>query len=201
MEVKIRIAEIDYGEVAVKVLPMLKKKTETDEGAMAKLLSAIVQLPSELIGDIFEAIPMEQKNEIVSGFAEENKARLLCAINKLAEKNEIGISMSHFSMSRNLEIAAEVEIIDDLRLVNKFLPVIKEKLLAMGSVPGMLRPVIERASADQICSLLNRFAGTNKGAFLASLINQNQNRLITLLEDAAGRQNIHLKIGSVSVQA
>ena len=71
----------------------------------------------------------------------------------------------------------------------------------MGGFVAMLRPVIQRASAEQLCGLLDQFVGDNKDAFLASLFNQNQKMLIAVIEAAAEKQNVRLRISSVFVEA
>lgn len=183
------------------VLGFLNQNAQHRDSAVGKLLSAMAQLPQELIVGLFDAIPTEQKNDIAASFAEENKEQILSLVNKLTKEHRIGLSVSDFSMNRHLEIGAEVDDIDYPCLVDRFLPLVKKNLLARGGMVALLRPMIEQASADQICGLLDRFMGSNKDAFMAALINQNQDKLAELIEDTAAKQNIQLKISSVSAQA
>lgn len=200
MEIKMKIDRIDYGDAAVSVLGLLNQNAQHRDGAVSKLLSAMAQLPPELIVGLFDAIPTEQKNDIAASFMQEHKAHLLSLVNDLAQKNRIGLSVSDFSMNRHLEIVAEVDSIDYPCLVDKFLPLVKKNLLARGGMVTLLRPMIEKASADQICDLLDRFVGSNTDGFMATLINQNQNKLAELIEDTAAKQHIRLNISSVSAQ-
>ena len=104
-------------------------------------------------------------------------------------------------MDQNLTIAAEVYEIDYISILDRFLPEIRSKLLSMGRLVVMFRPMIQNASAAQIVGLLDRFVGDNKEVFLASLVNQNQKKLISAIEDAADKQNIRLKISAIVLEA
>lgn len=201
MEITMKIDRIDYGDAAVRLLGILNQTAQHRDGAAAKLLSAMAQLPQELIVGLFDAIPTEQKNDIAASFAQEHKAHLLSLVNNLAQAHRVGLSVSDFSMNRHLEIMAVVDDIDYPCLVDRFLPLVKRNLLARGGMAALLRPMIEKASVDQICDLLDRFVGINKDAFMATLINQNQDKLVELIEEIAAKQNIRLKISSVSAQA
>lgn len=99
-----------------------------------------------------------------------------------------------------MNIVAEVSKIDYIAIVDRFLPVIRDKLLGMGGLVAMFRPMIHNASSEKIVGLLDRFVGENKEAFLASLINQNHHNLISAIEDAAQKQNIRLKINSIILE-
>ena len=100
-----------------------------------------------------------------------------------------------------MTIAAEVGEIDYITIVDRFLPVIRDKLLGMGGLVAMLRPMIQNASAEQIVGLLDRFVGDKKETFLVSLVNQNQKKLISAIEDTADKQNIRLKISAIVLEA
>lgn len=201
MKLRVQIAEINYGDVAVKAMPLLRRAAQNYDGAVGKTIEAISQLPEELIHSIFDAIPAGQKNKIVTAFVMEYQEKVLGAVNKMAEEYRLGVTLSDLAVDKNLELAATIDRVDYLCLVDRFLPMVKEKLLAMGGMVALLRPVIEKASADQICGLLDRFVGDKKDELLAALINQNQETLISVIEDAAGKQNVHLKTNSIFVQA
>lgn len=199
MELTVSIEEINYGDVAVKVLPLLSNTGSHRSNAAAKMLAAIAQLPDQLICSVFDAIPTRQKHEIFAEFAAENRGRIIAAINHFSESRRLGVAASDFSMNQVPEFRITISAIDYPCIAERFLPIIRQKLLNTVGGVLVLRAVIEHASAAQICGLLDRFVG-DKDAFLASLVNQNQQRVISLIEDAAQKQNIHLKIRSVSLQ-
>lgn len=200
MKMTMKLDSIDYGDVAVKVLPALQRSAGSMHGAAAKTIAAIAMLPENLIRDIFGAIPTEQKNGIIAAYVTEYKDGILRLINKLSDDHKIGVTLADCLMDPKLTITAEVGRIDYICVAERFLPVIKEKLLGMGGFVAMLRPVIQRASAEQLCGLLDQFVGDNKDAFLASLFNQNQKMLIAVIEAAAEKQNVRLRISSVFVE-
>lgn len=200
MKLKIKMKEINYGDVAVKAMPLLAQTAQHHTGAVGEVIAAFSALPSELIHDVFNAIPEEKKNGIVALLSMEYREKVLNIINSLSEENRIGVTLDDFTVNRELEIEAEISGIDYLSIVNSFLPVIRKKLLEMGGMTVILRPVIEHAPAERLVGLLDRFVGDNKNAFMASLINRNQHILTSSIENIAGSQNIHLEIESIFVE-
>ena len=203
MKLTIKLDEINYGDVAVRLMPALGKREMVFSIGVGKLLNAIAALPENLIRDIFDAIPAEQKNEIVSFFVVENKSKILWTIDEMLYKNRIAIKLVDYTMDQDLTLTAEIGDINYDRIVERFLPLIREKLMiraTMNPMMIMLLPVIQNASANQIVRLMNQVVG-NKDDFLASLVNQNQKNLIAAVEDAAQKQNIRLKINSIILGA
>lgn len=196
----IKLDEINYGDVAVKVVPLTAQMRKDNSGAVGKLLDAIGNLPENLIREIFESIPVAQKNEIIAAFAMEYKERILSKLNALSIQHKLGLKLADCSFDCNLNIMAEVSEIDYVSIVCRFLTAIRNKLLSMDGLVAMFRPAIQSASAEQLVGLLNRFIGDNKEAFLASLINKNQQNLIFAIEDAANKQNIRLKISFIILE-
>ena len=197
MKLTIKLDEINYGDVAVRAMPLLRHSAGNIHGSVGRMVAAITNLPENLIRDVFNAIPAYEKNTILADFAVEYKSRILKTLNNLSGQYKLGLQLKDFTVDQNLTIAAEVGEIDYISIVDRFLPVIRDKLLGMGGLVAMFRPMIQNASAEQIVGLLDRFVGDNKEAFLASLINQNQQNLISAIEDAAPKQNIRLKINSI----
>ena len=200
MKLTIKMDAINYGDVAVKLMPLLAQSAGSFRGAAGKTVSAIANLPDNLIRDIFDAIPENEKNGIIAAYAMEYSNRILAKINDFSMYHNLGLKLAECSIDQDMNIVAEVSKIDYIAIVDRFLPVIRDKLLGMGGLVAMFRPMIHNASAEQIVGLLDRFVGENKEAFLASLINQNQHNLITAIEDAAQKQNIHVKINSVILE-
>lgn len=202
MKLTIKLDEINYGDVAVRAMPLLAQSVGAFHGAVGMLVAAIsTYLPEELIHNVFDAIPEERKNEFIAEFTAEYKPKILQAVNMLSEKHKIGVNLNDLTIAPNLTVVAQIGKIDYICIADRFLPIIKEKLLNMGGLVVMFRGMIHNASAEQIVGLLDRFVGDNKDAFLASLLNHNQNTLISAIEDIAHKQDIHLKIGTIVMEA
>ena len=172
MKLSLKIEDIDYGAATAKLQPLL--------------------------ADAPEHIP--QEISALAGFINSCRKPLLEAINAKLSARKIGVTVTDFSVSSDLTVTAQLGRLDYPGLVNRFLPAVRKKLLNMGGPAALLRPMIEKASAEQICGLLDRFAGGNKDAFLASLINQNQKKLISYIEKAAKKEHIPLKVHSVHAE-
>ena len=200
MKLTIKLDKINYGDVAVKLMPLLAQSAGNFHGAVGKTVAAIANLPDSLVRDIFDAIPEDEKNVVIAAYAMEYKDRILSKLNNLSMYHNLGLKLADCLIDQDLTIEAEVSEIDYIAIVDRFLPAIRDKLLRMGGLVVMFRPMIRNSSAEQIVGLLERFVGDNKEAFLASLINQNQQSLISVIEDAAQKQNICLKINSIFLE-
>ena len=196
MKLTMKLDEINYGDVAVRAIPLLAKSVDAF-GAVEMIVAAV---STYLLRSVFDAIPEARKNEIIAQLALEHKDRILRTVNELSEKYKIGVNLKNLTVDRDLTVVAEIGRIDYTCIVGHFLPVIREKLLALGGMAAiLLRPVIQNANAEQIVGLMDRFV-SNKDDFFASIINQNQERLIGAIEDVAQKQNIRMKIHSVFVE-
>ena len=91
--------------------------------------------------------------------------------------------------------------IDYLRLVSKFLYQIKKKLLAVGGPVMLMGLVIRGASAETVCSLMDRFLGGSKDRFLASIVNQNAQQIIRLIEEEAAKEGVRLELEYIYLEA
>lgn len=201
MKLTIKLDELNYGDVAVRAMPLLTQSIDAFQGAVGMLVAAAsVYLPEELIRNVFDAIPEERKNEIIAEFAAEHKDRILRTVNELSKKHKIGVNLNDLTIDPNLTVVAQIGKIDYVCIADRFLPIIKEKLLNKGGLVVMFRPMIQNASAEQIVGLLDRFVGDNTDAFLASLVNQSPRTLISAIEDAADKQNIRLKISAIVLE-
>lgn len=128
----------------------------------------------------------------------EHSGKLLSRINSLSAKEKLGITVSSFSLSEDLTAALEVARIDYPTVVKKFLPAVKKSLLNAEGVPSLFRPIIRKASAEQICALLDRLP---KDTVLATLINRNRQKLITKIQDMAQENGIRLTVVSLEAHA
>lgn len=199
MELKLKIEEINYGDIAVKMLPAMCSSGKLDSKAWQLTRDAAACLPEHLVRALAESISAKQKNAIIAAFAAEHESGVLKLLNGLMERHRVGVQLSGFRLQPDLTLTAQIARIDYPVLVERFLPKLKELLLSRGGMAAMMRPLIEGASAEQICGLLDRFLGARKEELLVTLVHQNQRTLLSLLENMARKQNVHLKISSLEV--
>lgn len=199
MELKCKITELNYGDVAVMALPMLGKHFENRTDAMAMAATAAAGLSPRLVRIMLAEITDERMSQILTAFAMENKQMLIGQINSLSEKKKLGVQIADFEVTSDLEIRAKAGQIDYPCAVERFLPMVKEKLLSMGGPVALVRPMIQNATAAQLCGLMDKLLGAKKEAFIAALINQNAERMISVIEKKAAQKKIRLKIGELRV--
>ena len=197
MKLWIKLEDIDYGDAAVKLLPLL-----TDApGPLGSQIAPLAGLSEAEIRSALARIPEEEKGQMLAGLATQCKDILLSTVNRKLSSRKVGVTLTDLAVEPDLTVMARLGQLDYPYLVNRFLPAIRKKLLNMGGPAVLLRPVIEKASAEQICGLLDRLAGNNKDAFLVSLINQNGGKLISALEKTAKKEQLTIRIQSVRAEA
>lgn len=197
MRLYIKIDQIDYADVALVAQGMLEKPFSNRTDAIAMAVYTVSRLSEDLIRDLFNEISNERMSMLLAAFAKEYKCKILSAGNELLVKNHLGAKIDDFDVTPDLKVSVNVAEIDYPSIVERFLPMIKEKLMGMGGAVVLLRPVIQNASAPQVCGLLDTLLGRNKESFIVALVNQYSDKLVSTIEDAAAKKNITLKIGDL----
>ena len=198
MKITIQVDQIHYEDIAIRAISLLERVELPRESAAGKILAAVTQLPEQVICSIFDAIPMEQKHEIVAALAAENKEKLLGMLDQFSQNQGLGVSVSDLSVDQNLTVTALVDRIDYACIFDKFLPLVREKLLSLGVIGKLMFVVVKKASAAQLCELMDRF-NVDKDAIAVSLVNQNRNMLTEALEAAAQKQGIRVRIRDLAL--
>ena len=73
---KIQIKEIDFSDVIMKAIPVLREKAPNDGSAISKIISVVTQLPSKVICTMLDAVSQDDKYEIVALLVRDNQEKL-----------------------------------------------------------------------------------------------------------------------------
>lgn len=182
-------------------MPVLREKIPDNGSAAAKIARAITQLPPELIREVFEAVPREEKNEIVVMLVEENKNRIISIANEFTRKNEAGITIRDLSVTSELEIHAAADEIDYRSIAVKFLPLVRQRLASARVVPAMLRPLLARAPAEEVLRILDRIPQNVKDDIVIFVVNQNQERIKDWIIKTAQDHDIALTVETLEIHS
>ncbi len=93
MEIKLKVENIDYGELAVKLLPLVNDKLKESNNAVVKLLSGVAKMPPSIIKTTINALPQENKDEVVAFLINKNKEKIKGAFIKFAHENGIAFDI------------------------------------------------------------------------------------------------------------
>lgn len=201
MEIRFKIGQIDYGTIAAKAMPLLGRKAETMEGAVGKLLSAIAHLPTVLIYELFDAIPEVEKNGIVASLVEENQERIVGIANGQLHDKDIGISVESLSVTPDLQIRLAIGSIDYSGLIIKALPLVRDKLAAATGPTAPLLSKLSGATPSQIQGILAFLPQGTKDAAAIYLLNQNHERILSMISGTAQKHGIGFAVSELSVEA
>lgn len=61
MKITININDINYESIIDQAIPMLKEKAQTDNSAILKMVSGILNMPGDIPKKMLNALPQEQK--------------------------------------------------------------------------------------------------------------------------------------------
>lgn len=198
MKITMNIQDIHYGDVAVQAFPLLTEKLSAEDTAMNKLLRAIAHLPENVVYSLFDAIPQQEKNEIVSLLVQENKEKILAYATQFLLEQRISLTMQNLAVTSNLAVELDVLDIDYGSLVQKLLPLIQDKLTENHDNMANILKKIPVGSPNIILGFLPQKA---KDDIAAYLINKGQDQILRFAMQAAANRNIRLELADLVVEA
>lgn len=88
LEFRILVGDLDYGDVAEMLLPIVREKAEPSGNRAVKLLLGMVNAAGELPKKAINALPQDIKDEVVVALVNNYKDRFIEFVqNKAAAKN------------------------------------------------------------------------------------------------------------------
>lgn len=196
MKIQIKLDNISYGDVAVKAMPALCAHMQKRDTAAAKIVSAMAALPESLIRQVFEAIPLEDQNVILSLLLQEYRDVILAHGTKLAGEHGLTLSLVNLQVTKALDICIELQDVDCVSLVKRFYPLVEKKLASSQEPGAILLRKIPVGHAEKMLKLLPSSA---KEQVLAYLLTQNSDKICAGLEKALEENGIHVRVQSLSV--
>lgn len=197
MKITMKIQDIHYGDVAVQALPLLVEKRPTEDTAMNKLLRAIAHLPEDVVYSLFDAIPQQEKNEIVSLLVQENKEKILAYATQFLQEQRIGLTIQNLAVASDLALELDILDIDYGSLVQKLLPLIQDKLAEEHDNMENILGKIPAGSSNILLGFLPQKA---KNDIAAYLINKGQDQILRFAMQAAANRNIRLELADLNVE-
>lgn len=197
MKITMKIQDIHYGDVAVQALPLLVEKRPTEDTAMNKLLRAIAHLPEDVVYSLFDAIPQQEKNEIVSLLVQENKEKILAYATQFLQEQRIGLTIQNLAVASDLALELDILDIDYGSLVQKLLPLIQDKLAEEHDNMANILGKIPAGSSNILLGFLPQKA---KNDIAAYLINKGQDQILRFAMQAAANRNIRLELADLIVE-
>ena len=198
MKITMKIQDIHYGDVAVQAFPLLAEKLPAEDTAMNKLLRAIAHLPEDVVYSLFDAIPQQEKNEIVSLLVQENKEKILAYATQFLQEQRIGLTLQNLAVTSDMAVDLDVLDIDYGSLVQKLLPLIQDKLAENHDNMANILGKIPAGSPNILLGFLPQKA---KDDIASYLINKAQDQILRFAMQAAANRSIGLKLADLVVEA
>ena len=196
MKIKVNIEELNYGDVAVQAMPIIRSHIEQTDDAMSAILLAVTQLPDPLVHQIFDTVSEQQKNLIVSLLVEENQQTILNGIAAFLDKNQIGVKIGQLCVTEQLEVLLDVKDIDYVGLIQRFLPLVSQRLEQGEGASGLLSR-LTGAGVHSVRTILAFIPQDGKDNLAAYLINSNQQLIAGWIMSEMQNKHIQLKIKEI----
>ena len=101
MQIKLNVHNIDYGSLAVSLLPMIGDKLKQHENPAIRLLSGVAKMPPAIIRGTIDRLPQETKDEVVALLINHNEERLKAALTSFAQNQGISFEISGIEVDSN----------------------------------------------------------------------------------------------------
>lgn len=195
MKLTVNIQSLDYGDVAMLALPVLREKLPAEDTAITRILGAVTRLPEDIIRQVFQAMSAEDKNTIVSMLVEEHKDKLLTAFSTFLQAHQLAKQLTDIRLTPNLDVELSVTHIDYASLVERFLPRIRNRL--EGST-GTAATVLRRLPNVNPRRVLTFMPQITKDSIAAYLVANNQEILLQMMMEEARKNGIRITLSSIS---
>ncbi len=103
IKLEVMIKDVDYGDIADKVIPVvLQKLSEKGDktSKLAKVLGGMKGLPNKIIKAALAVLPQQTKDELAVYFLSEYKEDIISYVNKLAEDKQISVEIDQVNIER-----------------------------------------------------------------------------------------------------
>lgn len=94
MEIKIKVEEIAYGDLAVKMLPLIGEHFAGEAGPAAKMLEKLSHMPPSFARAMVDALPKSKKDELTAELINRKKDYIMDAVEQYAIKNGVEIHVT-----------------------------------------------------------------------------------------------------------
>lgn len=194
MKIKMNITKLCYGDVAVKAIPALSARMQ-QESAIAHIFAALARLSEQTIHQIFDEIPEQEKNQIVSLLCKENQDRILTVCNQLLKRKGSFLVLTSIEIDEHLGVCVEAGEIDYAGMIRAFLPMVQERLASSSDAAAALLQKLPLNNADVILRFMPQ---ASKDAMAAYLLNANQEKICALAEQSAKEYGICLSVENLN---
>ena len=201
MKLKIQIKEIDFADVILKAMPVLREKVPNDGSAISKIISVVTQLPSEVICTMLDAVSQDDKYEIVVLLVRENKDKIRQSLSQLLKQYDIDVSLDDITLSDEMELSIAVSNLNYATLAAKYLPMVRNSFIMDENPATAILTALLKLPGMLLYGALAKIPQDKKDETVAYLVNKNKDKIIAKIEDMLVKQNIHIRLADLKVEA
>lgn len=201
MNLKIQIKEIVFFDVIMKAMPILREKAPNDGSAISKIVSVVTLLPSEAICTMLDAVSQNDKYEIVALLVRDNQEKLKKMLSQLLKQNDIDVSLDDMTLSDEMELSIAVSNLNYAALAAKYLPMVRNSFIIDENPATAILTALLKLPGMLLYGALAKIPQDKKDETVAYLINKNKDKIIAKIEDMLVKQDIHIHLADLKVEA
>lgn len=103
IKLEVLIKDVDYGDIADKVIPIVLQKLSEKEdktSKLAKVLSGMKGMPNKIVKAALSVLPQQTKDELAVYFLSEYKEDIVSYVNRMAEDKQIAIEVEEVRIEK-----------------------------------------------------------------------------------------------------
>ena len=200
MKINVQIKEINFYDVILKAIPVLREKAPDDGSAVSKIISVLTDLPDEVIGIMLNAVSQEDKYEIVALLVRDNKEMLMQMLSQMLKDNDIDASLDELCLSNQMELSIAVSNLNYAALVAKYLPLVQDSLITDENPAMAIFAALLKLPGMLLYGALAKIPQNMKDEAVAYLVNKNKDKIIAKIEDMLVKQDIHIRLADLKVE-
>lgn len=184
IEMRVKIKEINYGDVAIMALSVLDERDLSEKASVRKMVVFVKELPEESIRTLLDMFSKEQLNEFLSLLIAENQEAILRKLEKRMEEKGIGLKVG------KLELHTDGEMI------------LFVKDIAYQSILAAVAPKKKKWEIMLKAMRMSTRDGRNGlETMLLSLINRNQERILSWISHFAAKNGVRAQLDDLQVKS
>ena len=195
MFIKIKIGMLDYGDLFIKAMPVLREKLP-ENNTEPSFLSALMKLTEEELRIVLAHSSQEAMHEELARFIEQNAEQMQKILEKLLGEHDVWAKVSGISLDREGFLQAYLDDIDYEELLFSYMPKVLDKLNESeeeSSVRDVLTRVV-KMSPPLMHRLMQKIPESVKSGYLARMIEFNRESILSWITEWLGEQDIRIRL-------
>lgn len=206
LEFIVKISEVDYREIADRVMPIVIKKMsdKEDSGKLVNILAKYQNLPNKAVNKALAVLPQKIKDEIVINLIEHYEEKMTSSFNKFLAEKELQITFKGISVSKKeyMELVFTIDDIDYNSIISKGRPLAVNKLKSNEKYGKALTLIskLDGYSDKLIQAALDALSQDEKDDFVICILDSYEAEVLSFINSWADSNNLKITVTGTEIR-